>query len=107
MWVREFRRVPGCPESTTGYSAVPANSGGKVWTKSLPDGTTAAVRVDPAMVRTPPKNFADEVAHAHKEIVPTSSVVSGNYPPGATTARLDDLGNPASAPGQIHIPIVW
>ena len=71
----------------------------------LPDGTTAAVRLDPAMVRTPPKGFADEVPRAHKEVVPTSSVVNGNYQ--AASTKLDDHGNPATAPNQVHIPIVW
>jgi len=88
-----------------GYSAVPAHSGGEVWTMHLPDGTTAAVRLDPAMVRTPPKGYADEVPHAHKEVVPTSSVVNGNYQ--AASTKLDDHGNPATAPNQVHIPIVW
>jgi RHS repeat-associated protein len=87
-----------------GYSAVPAHSGGEVWTKNFPDGTTAAVRLDPAMVRTPPKGYADEVPHAHKEVVPTSSVVNGNYQ--ASSMKLDDHGNPATAPNKVHIPIV-
>lgn len=89
-----------------GFTSAPAHSGGQVWTKPLPDGNTAAVRLDPAMVRTKPKGFADEVPHAHKEIVPTSSVISGNYPPNAAT-KLDDLGNPSSDPRALHIPIVW
>jgi hypothetical protein len=72
----------------------------------MPDGTTAAVRVDPATVRTPPKGFADEVPHAHKEFVPTSAVQSGNYPNSAAT-KLNDAGLPAANKAEAHIPIKW
>jgi len=89
-----------------GYTPVPAHSGGQVWTKPMPDGTTAAVRVDPATVRTPPKNFADEVAHAHKEIVPTPAVQGGNYPNSAAS-KLNDAGRPAANKAEAHIPIKW
>jgi hypothetical protein len=58
------------------------------------------------MSRSPLKGFADEVPHAHKELVPTPSVVGGNYPPGAST-KLDDLGNPTVDPRKAHIPIIW
>lgn len=87
-----------------GYSSVPAHSGGKVWTKGMPDGSTVAVRVDPPMVRTPPKGFADEVAHAHKEVVPTSAVTGGNYPASAAS-KFGDTGLPSTGPADAHIPI--
>lgn len=57
----------------------------------MSDGITAAVRLDEAKVRPKPKGFVDEVAHAHKEIVPTSEVKNGNYDVKATS--LDDSGN--------------
>ena len=91
--------------SERGYTSVPAKGGGEVWTKNLPDGNTAAVRVDPAMQRVKPKGFADEVPHAHKEIVPTSSVDGGNYKPSEVSSRLDDLGNPSTNKADQHIPI--
>ncbi len=87
-----------------GFTPVPAHSGGTVWTKEGSDGNTAAVRVDPAMVRPKPKGFADEVPHAHKEIVPTSAVSAGNYPPGAGTT-LDDSANPSTDKKATHIQI--
>jgi hypothetical protein len=86
-----------------GYSSVPANNGGTIWTKAGADGNTAAVRIDPAMVRANPKGFADEVSHVHKEIVPSSAVSNGNYPPSAATT-LDDFGNPTTDPRLTHIP---
>lgn len=89
-----------------GFTAIPAHSGGQVWTKPMPDGTTAAVRVDPATVRTPPKGFADEIPHAHKEIVPTSAIQAGNYPNSAAT-KLNDAGLPAANKAEAHIPIKW
>ena len=90
-----------------GYTAVPntANDGGKVWTKSFADGSTAAVRIDPGNI-TLPQGYAGRVAHAHKEIVPSAKVVNGNYdPPFATT--LDDLGNLSVVRSATHIPIIW
>ena len=86
-----------------GYSPITGNNGGTIWTKPLPDGNTAVVRVDPAMVRAKPKGFADEVPHVHKEIVPTNKVTSGNYQPSDAT-KLDDCGVPSSDPGKTHIP---
>jgi hypothetical protein len=90
-----------------GYTAVENNAkNGWVWTKNHPDGTTSAVRIDPPKVRNPPLGRADEVAHAHKEIVPSAKVVNGNYdPPFATT--LDDLGNLSVVHSATHIPIIW
>jgi hypothetical protein len=86
-----------------GYTSVTGNNGGTVWTKMLPDGNTAVVRVDPAMVRVKPKGFADEIPHVHKEIVPTSKVSSGNYKPADAT-KLDDCGLPTTDPSKTHIP---
>jgi hypothetical protein len=90
-----------------GYTAVPntANNGGKVWTKSLADGSTAAVRIDPGNI-TLPQGYAGRVAHAHKEIVPSAKVVNGNYAPRFATT-LDDLGNQSTNPYSIHIGIIW
>jgi hypothetical protein len=89
-----------------GYTAVPntANNGGKVWTKSLADGSTAAVRIDPGNI-TLPQGYAGRVAHAHKEIVPSANVVNGDYRGRAT--KLDDLGNPSTIHSATHIPIAW
>ena len=82
-----------------------ARSGGDVWTKSMPKGQTAAVRVDPAVVRNPPRGFADEVPHAHKEIVPTSEVGRrGNYD-GSRATTLDDTAVKTNDPARTHIPI--
>ena len=86
-----------------GYSPITGNNGGTIWTKSLPDGNTSVVRVDPAMVRVKPKGFADEVPHVHKEIVPTNKVTNGNYKP-ADAIKLDDHGLPSTDPGKTHIP---
>ena len=89
-----------------GYTSVKANSGGKVYTKDLGNDKTMAVRLDPAMNRQPPKGFADEVPHAHKESLPTSAVSAGNYSPGAAgLTKFDDAGQPATAPAKVHIPI--
>ncbi|HMP80586.1 MAG TPA: RHS repeat-associated core domain-containing protein [Pirellulaceae bacterium] len=86
-----------------GYRSTPANNGGTVWTKPLPDGNTAAVRIDPPVIKSKPKGFADEVPHVHKEVVPTNKVQSGNYGPGDAT-RLDDYGIPSADPRKTHIP---
>lgn len=89
--------------NAAGYSSVTGHNGGTIWTKALPDGNTAVVRVDPAMVRARPRGFADEVPHVHKEIVPTANVTAGNFHPSAAT-KLDDTGIPSSDPGKTHIP---
>ena len=85
---------------------VPANSGGSFWTKAGTDGSTASVRLDPPMTRSPPRGFADEVVHGHKEVVPTTSVTGGNYPPSSAT-KLNDAGTATADPRAAHIPIVW
>lgn len=85
------------------FSQITGNNGGTIWTKTAADGNTAAVRVDPPMVRQNPKGFADEVPHVHKEIVPTKDVSNGNYPPSAAT-KLNDSSNSSSDPRQTHIP---
>jgi len=88
-----------------GYTGVKANSGGKVFTKDLGNGKTMAVRLDPAMQRNPPKGFADEKPHAHKESVPSAAVSNGNYSPTSSgLTKFDDLGKPSSDPGRVHIP---
>ena len=63
------------------------------------------VRTDPAKLRNPSLGRADEVAHAHKEIVPSAKVVNGDYRGRAT--KLDDLGNPSTIHSATHIPIAW
>jgi ABC-type nitrate/sulfonate/bicarbonate transport system substrate-binding protein len=89
-----------------GYTAVENNAkNGWVWTKSHPDGSTAAVRIDPGNINLP-QGYAGRVAHAHKEIVPSAKVVNGNYDPRFAT-KLDDLGNQSSNPYSIHIGIIW
>jgi len=90
--------------ASKGFGKVGAFSGGAVYTKQMGDGSTAAVRTDPAKVRIPPKNFADEKAHAHKEVVPTAMVANGNYAPKAKTS-LDDKGDVTTDPSKAHIPI--
>jgi hypothetical protein len=94
-----------------GYSRVPSNDGtGSVWTKAGSDGNTAAVRLDDAIIRNPPKNFADEVPHLHKEVVSTSELINGNYAKPAI--KFDDMGNIVTGPNKqtanlVHIPIKW
>jgi len=87
-----------------GYTKVEGRGGGEVWTKSCNDGTTASVRIDPAKVRTPPKGYADEVTHVHKETVPTAKVTDGNYSARDATT-YDDSGNQSTIKQDIHIPI--
>jgi RHS repeat-associated protein len=86
-----------------GFSKTVGKNGGAIWTKALPDGNTAAVRIDPPKVRVPPESKADEVPHVHKEIVPTSRVTNGNYPNRGVTT-LDDNGIPNRDPRDTHIP---
>ena len=85
-----------------GYTKVNGRGGGRVYTKPCPDGNTAAVRVDPAVVRNPPLGQADEVPHVHKEAVPTPKVKNGNYK--APSVKFDDPGNPSTNPRATHIP---
>jgi RHS repeat-associated protein len=86
-----------------GFTSVTAKNGGTIWTKAMPDGNTAVVRIDPPMIRPKPKGFADEVPHIHKEVVPTNKVKNGNYAPKDAT-KLDDSCNPSTDPGKTHIP---
>jgi hypothetical protein len=89
-----------------GYSGVTANSGGKVFTKDVGNGRTMSVRVDPPTIRNPPKGFADEVAHCHKESVPTSAITNGNYPPSTPNQlKFDDMGRVSTDVRAVHIPI--
>ncbi len=88
-----------------GFTKTDAGNGGEIWTKAGSDGNTASIRLDPAMKRKTPKGFADEVPHAHKEIVPTNQVVNGNYPQSSAT-KLDDYGNVSTNPRDTHIPII-
>lgn len=67
------------------------------------DPFSAAVRIDPAMVRSTPKGYADEVPHVHKEIVLTSKVSGGNYSSKSAT-QLNDQGHPTTDPSQSHTP---
>jgi hypothetical protein len=100
--IRELGPLEGKPKAEIepmlkerGYTDVPANSGGTVWTKDCPGGCTAAVRIDPAVVRDPPQNKFDEKPHVHKEIVPTNKVSDGNYHP-RSAETYDDNGKPTS-----------
>lgn len=106
-------RTPGQIRQTLrnrGYSSVQAYSGGEVWTKSLPDGNTVAVRIDPANPRSP-SNYADAVPHVHIETVPTSSVSNGNYRPRDVTGRhtatggVSDRGTNPNHNADVHIPM--
>jgi hypothetical protein len=45
----------------------------------------------------------DPVEHAHKEIVPTSKVIDGNYHPRDATT-FDDLCSETRCKKAIHIP---
>jgi len=87
-----------------GYTGVPANSGGRVYTRDLGNGYTIAVRLDPAVRRSPPRNYADEVNHAHIEIVETQHVNAGNYSPG-TARTYDRNGQFTQDRSQTHIPL--
>ena len=87
-----------------GYTSVTGNNGGKIWTKPTADGNTSVVRIDPAKIRNPPKGFADETPHIHKEIVPTNKVTNGNYKP-SDAIKLNDKGQPSSEPAEVHIPL--
>jgi len=76
-----------------------------VWTKQMPKGQTAVVRIDPAVVRTPPRGVSDEVRHAHKEIVPTAALTRrGNYESSRATT-LDDAAMKTTARSRTHIPM--
>lgn len=72
-----------------GFTSSPARSGGTVWIKSLPDGNTAVVRLDPPRKNAREGN-ADSVEHAHKEIVPTKDVINGDYGLDADVMSLND-----------------
>ncbi|AQR68105.1 hypothetical protein BZG29_06885 [Janthinobacterium sp. LM6] len=93
--IRNILRNRGYTMVGSRNNATGSNTAGQVWTKNLPDGYTASVRIDPAESRSPPLGRADEVPHAHKEIVPTSSVSNGNYGPPRLSGSLlcDDTGN--------------
>jgi hypothetical protein len=72
---------------------------GYVWTKEMPDGRTAVVRVDPvgqrrqANGRSVPRDWAAYNPHAHKETVDSSAVTDGNYgPEDSSIVRFDDTG---------------
>ncbi|MDI3288314.1 RHS repeat-associated core domain-containing protein [Polyangium sp. 15x6] len=89
-----------------GYRSCAAESGGTVWTKKMSKGQTAVVRLDPAEQRDPPRGFADEVPHAHKEIIATAAVNNrGNFKRRAT--KLNDSATKTDDPRQTHIPILW
>jgi RHS repeat-associated protein len=95
-----------------GYSPVSARSGGTVWSKNMADGTTAIVRVDPAVTRTPSKGWADERPHVHKESVSTSDMSNGDYGRDASVTKYDDANNISSPTSSTHksdthIPIIW
>jgi len=86
-----------------GYKWTQGSNGGTVWTKSLPDGNTIAIRIDPPKARPQLLGYADEVPHVHKEMVPTQKVIGGNYLPKHAKG-LDDDGMPSNDPRATHIP---
>ena len=94
-----------------GYTAVDARSGGKVWTKSMEDGNTILIRVDPANT-TRNMGYVDEVSHAHKESVSSSCISNGDYGredrPNVT--KYNDSNEPIPSRGrerEAHIQIEW
>jgi hypothetical protein len=92
-----------------GYTRVPSNDGtGSVWTKPGSDGSTAAVRLDPGHTNIP-STYSGAQPHVHKELVPTSSVVNGNYNPRSTSGYFDDLANTTRRTDfdLNHTPILW
>jgi len=88
-----------------GYFSKTANSGGLVWSKDMPDGNTVVIRTDPAQVRTPPRAWADEVAHAHKESVPTTYMSAGDYSTGAPVTKYSDSNMASTDINSVHIPL--
>jgi hypothetical protein len=72
-----------------GYTAVPnrGNNGGKVWTKSFADGSTAAVRIDPAKLRNPPLGRADDHASAGRK-ADDRSIVGVPFPSAPRSAAF-------------------
>jgi RHS repeat-associated protein len=87
-----------------GFRSTLGRNGGTVWTKKMPKGQTAVVRLDPPTPPTP-RAWADEVAHAHKEIVPTAAVNRrGNFD-GDRATTLDDAARRTLEPRATHIPI--
>lgn len=85
-----------------GYTRARAQSGGEVWTKALPDGNTAAVRIDPPDPKLP-SNFLGAKHHVHKEIVPSNKVVKGNYPYSPNYLKFKDDMTPAANIVDEHI----
>lgn len=84
------------------------NGNSKIFTKDLENGNSIGVRLDPPKKAIPSKGYADEVAHAHKEIVPTPEVQNGKYfqPNKARGVQpLDDSGLPSNDPAKKHIPV--
>ncbi len=91
-----------------GYSRVPSNNGqGSVHTRSFPDGSAAAVRIDPAKARNPKLVYADEDPHAHKVVVRTSAVTNGNYNNSGVISKLSDSENPTTSITDQRIKITW
>jgi hypothetical protein len=84
-----------------GWNVAPAENGiGQVFTKDLGNGTTVAIRVDPAhggpgTGQPIDRNFAGDVPHVHKESVPTILVGDGtnpgNYRANAPGKRIYDV----------------
>lgn len=72
-----------------GFSKITAHNGGDIWTKAGSDGKTVSIRLDPPSGKP---GFADNIHHAHKEIVPTDKILDGNYKP-KHASTFDDLGN--------------
>ena len=94
-----------------GYTAVDTRAGGKVWAKSMEDGNTILIRVDPANT-TRNMGYADEVPHAHKESVSSSCISNRDYGredrPNVT--KYNDSNEPIPSRGrerEVHIQIEW
>lgn len=91
----------------TGYSGpLTGDNGGKIFLKDLGNGRSVRVRLDPATVRNPPKGYADEVPHAHKEAVDTGPTPEDTASQDAANEiRYDDSGCPTTDKVAQHIPI--
>jgi hypothetical protein len=104
-WATDSRRERQALLRKRGFKPAAARSGGGVWTKAMPKGRSAVVRIDPPKARIAPRGWGDEVAHAHKEIVPTAMISNrGNFPELRATT-FDDGARRTLDPQQTHIPI--
>ena len=92
--------------TSRGFKETAGNNGGRVFTKPMQKAQAAVARIDPAELRPTPRGWADEVPHAHKEIVDGAWVSRrGDFDPWETRVTLDDSGTKTSDRVRTHIPI--